>query len=127
MVFAHKRSLWLLLLLLSVYIFCDTAHKNNFRRKKQWLQHLLSRTKRSPLSEYAIPLDTSLNLGNRGHVDTTATFVPTPRPCPKECNCNYDTINCNDLIASCDECTHWQQIDFNQIQRMKPMSFANFR
>jgi hypothetical protein len=48
------------------------------------------------------------------------------RPCPKNCNCNFDTINCNDLVESCTECVHWSKIDFNQIIQMKSQAFKNY-
>lgn len=49
------------------------------------------------------------------------------KPCPSSCTCNYDLINCNDLIESCAECLHWRQIDFNQIVQMSAHAFEHFR
>lgn len=53
--------------------------------------------------------------------------INNDRPCPRGCTCNFDTINCNDLIDQCAECSHWSKIDFNQIGQMKPRSFQHFK
>ena len=119
MKFKFKYIFQLTILFLS--LSCWLASRNIHSKKNQWLKNLLSRTKRSVYSEYAIP--GSKIQENFAHTDT---FLKT-RPCPNACNCNYDTINCNDLIDTCVECELWQQIDFNQIENMKPKSFEKFK
>jgi hypothetical protein len=80
-------------------------------KKIAWVNQLLSRTKRSLSTDFLI----------------SEPSLFSQRPCPTNCTCNYDTINCNDLIEKCDECSHWSQIDFNQIVQMRPSSFKHFK
>ena len=82
--------------------------KTKLLKKKQWLDNHLarSRLKRSVLE---------------------SSFYTQNRPCPSNCNCNYETVNCNDLISECPECEHWTEIDFNQIQAMKRNTFKHFK
>lgn len=109
--------------ILLIYAFILLKHgtlgakkqKYIYKQKDQWLEGLLKRTKRS--------LDPTHN-HNRHAILLQQDRLQ--RPCPTNCNCNYDTVNCNDLIETCEECVHWSQIDFNQIVQMRPMSFKNF-
>lgn len=82
--------------------------KNILAKKKEWLDTHLARTrsKRSVLE---------------------SSFYSKNRPCPSTCNCNYETMNCNDLISECPECEHWSEIDFNQIQALKRNTFKHFK
>ena len=86
----------LLIILVNVHLI----KTNHVKLKTKWLNQLLTRTKRTLPSIYSM------------------SYKNNERPCPTKCNCNYDTINCNDLIESCDECVEWSQIDFNQIEYM---------
>lgn len=88
---------------------------NLYESQTIWLKEHLARTKRSDNALLTSPVSYSF------------PKISFPRPCPNECNCNYDTINCNDLIKKCDECVHWPQIDFNQIEHMKTNSFKNYK
>ena len=49
-----------------------------------------------------------------------------PRPCPINCSCNFDTIYCNDIIETCEECKYWSQIDFNRVTMVKYESFKHY-
>jgi hypothetical protein len=59
---------------------------------------------------------------------TTATFLQhsQQRPCPLNCSCNYDTIYCNDIIETCEECIYWSQIDFNRVTKLKYEAFKYY-
>ena len=96
----------LVLFYVAVYSAAPQTHVTivHHKQKTLWLKHLLA--KRSP---------------------PDFTLYATKRPCPRGCNCNYDTINCNDLVTHCAECEHWHQIDINQIECMRPRSFHHFK
>lgn len=110
-----------ILLIILPFLFESSYLKqqqNLINLKNKWLRkHLLNsnnnhhRSKRSPNSIFS----------------NDDLLVQSQRPCPKNCNCNYDTINCNDLIDTCYECVHWPQIDFNQISQIKKDSFRHFK
>lgn len=84
---------------------------NRFKltKKDRWLQSHLKSHK---------------NRHRRDLVENSKFFK---RPCPVNCNCNYETINCNAMIPSCSECFHWSGIDFNQINSMKSGAFSGFK
>lgn len=73
----------------------------------------------------------SLSIENLRHFSNSDRFIRAnmisySQPCPSLCTCHYEIINCNDLIDSCQECAHWRQIDFNQIQQIGPRAFQRF-
>lgn len=117
----------LVLLSTSLKLKKNIEDKNslNYKRKTEWLKQHLSRTKRS-FSNTDNGFQTQQNREYYNYKKAKDSDNLHQRPCPINCNCNYDTINCNDLIDTCDECLHWPQIDFNQIVNMKPSSFKNY-
>ena len=117
-----SRKLFYLRILLITILIKNGLFSSGYKQyeKDKWLKNLLSRTKRS-IDGYYSMTHKDLFFGQ------SAKEINKQRPCPDKCNCNYDTINCNELIDSCTECVHWNQIDFNQILQMKTESFKNFR
>ena len=90
------------------------TNKHKLAQKKQWLESLLSNSRHREKRQI-----------NGKNANIIAPYQS--RPCPINCNCNYDTVSCSDIIAECLECSHWSEIDFNQITSMKPRQFANFK
>ncbi len=60
------------------------------------------------------------------HTSRHKRQTPLKRPCPPQCNCNYESISCSDLIPACPECLHWSAIDFSHITAIKPHAFRDF-
>lgn len=91
---------------------CGQEETNKYRiyKKNQWVKNLVSRSKRS--------YEESLLLKSNKQIE---------KQCPMGCTCSSDTINCNDLIETCEECINWHQIDFNQISEMKANTFRYFK
>jgi hypothetical protein len=114
---------FLVLLALCSFGLIQTAASSKHRqryinqRKDAWLDSHLSRSRRNLFQLDEIDKSSDAALRSRHFY----------RPCPRNCNCNFDTINCNDLIDQCTECVHWSKIDFNQIGQMRPRSFHHFR
>ena len=109
---------------------CDTDNpkKLNYlnRAKRNWLVGLLSRTRRD-LSPESPAYDNGDHNEYRIKTPASSSSSSSNRPCPSRCNCNFDTMNCNDLLARCAECLHWSKIDFNQIREMRARAFEHFR
>lgn len=119
----HRNCLFLIISLLLILNECSTlyAHTNKeqsietnkykLAQKRLWLQSLLneSRHKRSVIETFS-------------NADSAYK-----RPCPVDCNCNYETISCSQIIKSCAECIYWNEIDFNQINSIQPGAFKDFK
>ena len=60
------------------------------------------------------------------NIDTNLFENVQQKPCPINCSCNYDTIYCNDLIETCEDCKYWSQIDFNRVTKLKYETFKYY-
>jgi hypothetical protein len=101
----------------------------NYHEKNAWLDNLLTQQK---LTNSA-GLERQRHRRNLYQLDDVISRVRSQqqnqqnRPCPHNCNCNYETINCNGLISTCNECLYWPKIDFNQIYKLTESAFKHFK